>query len=197
MSFFLSERPLLLKGLILGNMFAFLHTGSAVVLVVIMRFIIQKTSVVAADEATLTIMMISYGLLTVIGLVLFVSKIRSRNHIHTHTPAGHTNDHYSRSMVSMAVALGVVPCPGTTLILLFCLSLGMLPFGIMLVLAMGAGMAITISCVGLVTIVMKKQVLSLLSANEKIARIITRIIELVGALFLFLAGLALFVSSLP
>jgi ABC-type nickel/cobalt efflux system permease component RcnA len=69
------------------------------------------------------------------------------HHGHHHGPAGHT--HGRGGLIGMGVAGGLVPSPSALIVLLASVGLGRTAFGVVLVLAYGAGMAGTLTAVGL------------------------------------------------
>ncbi|MEJ5944142.1 hypothetical protein WDZ17_02390 [Pseudokineococcus basanitobsidens] len=77
-------------------------------------------------------------------------------HGHTHGPHGHTHgpgEGFSRrSLVGIGVAGGLVPSPSALVVLLGAVALGRSVFGVLLVLAYGAGMAGTLTAVGLLLV---------------------------------------------
>ncbi|MEP7064368.1 MAG: sulfite exporter TauE/SafE family protein, partial [Betaproteobacteria bacterium] len=68
---------------------------------------------------------------------------------HTHLPP--TNDDVSwRSLLALGVSGGLVPCPSALVILLAAVALNKTAYGLLLVLAFSAGLALTLMLVGLV-----------------------------------------------
>jgi nickel/cobalt transporter (NicO) family protein len=79
---------------------------------------------------------------------------RSHDHDHHH---GHSHPHPSRrprrlSLVGMGIAGGLVPSPSALIVLLGAVGLGRTAFGVLLVVAYGAGMAATLTAAGLVLV---------------------------------------------
>jgi nickel/cobalt exporter len=69
---------------------------------------------------------------------------------HTHLPPGANNDDVSwRSLLALGVSGGLVPCPSALVILLAAVALNRTGYGLLLVLAFSAGLAVTLTLVGL------------------------------------------------
>jgi ABC-type nickel/cobalt efflux system permease component RcnA len=78
-------------------------------------------------------------------------------HDHEHGHHGHSHGHLSRrpqrlSLVGMGIAGGLVPSPSALIVLLGAVGLGRTAFGVLLVIAYGAGMAATLTAAGLVLV---------------------------------------------
>jgi len=89
----------------------------------------------------------------------------------------------------MALALGMIPCPGVVLVMLFCLSLNTIGLGLVLAFSLTLGMAITISGVGVSALAGKNLVLGALERRQRLAEILQRGIETAGALSVTALGL--------
>jgi ABC-type nickel/cobalt efflux system permease component RcnA len=82
------------------------------------------------------------------------------HHGHAHTDPsrhGHSHDHPSRrarrlSLAGMGIAGGLVPSPSALIVLLGAIGLGRTAFGVLLVVAYGAGMAAMLTAAGLVLV---------------------------------------------
>src|SRR5205085_11259830 len=106
------------------------------------------------------------GLLVVgVGAAVLWSRIRrSLAHAHArpragahHHHHGHHHDHGHRhpdlgwrSLVGVGVSGGLLPCPSALVVLLAAISLHRVAFGLLLIVAFSAGLALSITGVGLV-----------------------------------------------
>lgn len=79
-------------------------------------------------------------------------------HDHGHGHGHHHEGHSHRSLVAMGLAGGLLPSPSALLLFLAALGLGRAWFGVGLVLAFGAGMAITLAAVGLLALRLRERV---------------------------------------
>src|SRR6266496_4468063 len=88
--------------------------------------------------------------LLVVGIGAAVLRARSRRHHHHHH---HHHDAPSlRSLLTVGVSGGLLPCPSALVVLLAAISLHRIAFGLVLILAFSAGLALTITGIGLVAV---------------------------------------------
>jgi ABC-type nickel/cobalt efflux system permease component RcnA len=93
------------------------------------------------------------------------------------------------------VAVGIRPCTGALIVLSFALLNGLWIGGVMSVLAMGFGTAVTVSVLATVAVAAKDWAM-LLAGEGKAATRIHSAIEIAGAAFIFLLGLLLLSARL-
>jgi ABC-type nickel/cobalt efflux system permease component RcnA len=74
---------------------------------------------------------------------------RSRAHHHHHH---HEHDLSPRSLLAVGVSGGLLPCPSALVVLLAAISLHRIGFGLLLIVAFSAGLALTITGIGLVAV---------------------------------------------
>ena len=90
------------------------------------------------------------------------------------------------------VLSGLVPCPGSTVVLLFSLSLGILTVGIATVSAISFGMAVTLSVISVSTILLKR---SILAREGRLGHAIHHAVEIGAAAFMLLFGVGLLFAA--
>jgi nickel/cobalt exporter len=91
------------------------------------------------------------GLLVVgIGASVLRARWRRRRHDHHHH---HDHDLSRRSLVSVGISGGLLPCPSALVVLLAAISLHRVGFGLLLIVAFSAGLALTITGIGLAAVV--------------------------------------------
>ncbi len=185
-SYFLSNESKYLNGIVLGFSTGIIHALSAVISVTILYFILSGGSMKNIDELNITMQQISYFVIFAVGIFLLY---RSLNHKH------HKKGQKTRSMLSIALAVGMVPCPGTTIVLVFSMTLGIYLFGIILAAAMALGMGTTISLAGLSAIFLNRQGKKLSSNIVKSGEILEKVLNIAGAAIIMLLGLILFVGT--
>jgi nickel/cobalt exporter len=89
------------------------------------------------------------GVLVVgIGLSVMRSRLRHRDHHHH----DHAHDLSPRSLLAVGVSGGLLPCPSALVVLLAAISLHRVGFGLLLIVAFSAGLALTITGIGLVAV---------------------------------------------
>lgn len=197
-SYFLSRKENLRKGILMGSLIAFLHALSAVVIVLIIYFILKQSYIGPFENVSHKIKIVSYSLITLTGTILLIKSIlgfRKSNR------QGGENDQATypaahRSILPIALAVGMVPCPGAVIIMLFCLSLDMVGIGLVLSLFMALGMAVIISGAGVLSIAGKEGGLRILTGNKKAGPLFEKGLEILGSLLVLFFGLSLLALSL-
>jgi nickel/cobalt transporter (NicO) family protein len=90
------------------------------------------------------------GLLVVgIGVSVLRSRLRHRAHHHHHD---HEHELGRRSLLAVGISGGLLPCPSALVVLLAAISLHRIGFGLLLIVAFSAGLALTITGIGLVAV---------------------------------------------
>ena len=93
------------------------------------------------------------GLLVVgIGASVLRSRLRRRRHDQHHHHHDHEHDLSRRALVAVGVSGGLLPCPSALVVLLAAISLHRVGFGLLLIVAFSAGLALTITGIGLVAV---------------------------------------------
>lgn len=92
--------------------------------------------------------------------------------------------------------MGLRPCSGAILVLLFTLTNGLLWIGILSTVAMGLGVAITVSVISLGGLGMQRAAAHLGARHEALAQRARKLAALGGALLISLFGLAQFVAMI-
>jgi len=138
--------------------------------------------------------LVSGVLVVAIGATVFRSRFRHRGHTHGHTH-NHHHEHEApsrRSLVAVGVTGGLLPCPSALVVLLAAISLHRVAFGMLLIVAFSAGLALSITGIGLVA-VFAKQVFKRASFEGRLVRLLPA----ASALVILAAGLAMTVRALP
>ena len=118
---------------------------------------------------------------------------------HTHSHGGHTHTHLPadgskvtwRGLVALGVSGGLVPCPAALVVLLGAISLDRLGFGMVLVLAFSAGLAVVLSGIGLLMIYARK-----LFERFSFEARVPRMLPIVSASVITLAGVGIALGAL-
>ena len=98
--------------------------------------------------------------------------------------------------VSIIFAVGLRPCTGALVVLVFALSQGMIAAGIASTLAMAVGTGITVSLLAGMAVGAKELAVRLFGEGSPMAQKVHRTIEIVGAAIVFLLGLTLLIATL-
>ena len=140
------------------------------------------------------------GLLVVgIGGSVFWARWRHRrahahghhHHHHHHTPADATGPGF-RSLLAVGVSGGLLPCPSALVVLLAAISLHRVAFGLVLILAFSAGLALSITGIGLVA-VLARRAFKRMSFEGRLIRLLPA----ASALVILAAGLAMTAHAVP
>lgn len=196
-SYFLLKKANIKKGILLGNLIAFLHVGSALIIVLILYLIVKRAYLTSFEDLSRIIKLISYALIALIGLFLLIKTFVDLRRKKGRQEDGISHDQTdTRNMIPVAVAVGMIPCPGAVIILLFSISMDVLKIGIILALIMALGMAVTISSVGVLTIITKRGVLKFVSGRNRVRDVFQAAVEITGSLLILLLGAFLFIGSI-
>jgi nickel/cobalt exporter len=138
----------------------------------------------------------SYGLIAVMGMVMGWNTLRG-THSCGHSHCGHDHHHHHhdepddhRTLFGMAAAVGFRPCSGAILVLLFTLANHMFWLGILATLAMAAGVALTVSGIGLSALGLNR-LLNRGAGHSRHAATIRKGVALAGAAGITLLGVTL------
>ena len=97
---------------------------------------------------------------------------------------------------SAILAVGLRPCSGAIIVLSFSLLNGLYLGGLLSVLAMSLGTAITVSILAILAVTAKDKALKFFGKSSGRTRFITNVVEIVAALFVLMTGLLLLGASL-
>jgi nickel/cobalt transporter (NicO) family protein len=158
-----------------GAIVTLTHTGGVLVL----GLLLTATASLAGEVVLSWLGIVSGVLVAAVGAAMLAGVLRRRASVHGHhlTPPhdhdhdhhhGHTHDHDHHhhghphpglpgrprrlSLVGMGIAGGLVPSPSALIVLLGAVGLGRTAFGVLLVVAYGAGMAAMLTAAGLVLV---------------------------------------------
>ncbi|HEX5795220.1 MAG TPA: hypothetical protein VFY19_05240 [Geminicoccaceae bacterium] len=165
-SYFLAREARIGRGLLMGLQIAIFHVISALAVVALADLVLRQAFGGPPAEVA-GLRLASYGLIAAIGLVMLAQAVRrSRARRagvemaaccgHAHRPAaphdsgGAVQDRTQQGALSLGV--GLVPCTGAVLILLYAMANDILYAGMLLVGAIAAGMALTMGALGLLSV---------------------------------------------
>lgn len=121
----------------------------------------------------------------------------SCGHSHAPDPALISGDNFSwRTAWSAVIAVGLRPCTGALIVLSFSFLNGLWIGGIVSVLAMALGTAITVSALATIAVLAKNWAVAIAGGSSRAGAFITAAAEIGGAAMVFLLGLILLTASL-
>jgi ABC-type nickel/cobalt efflux system permease component RcnA len=193
-SYFISRPGTLKRVLLFGNLTMLMHVLSGTILILFGALVLKTSGAMTLENSGIILERISYGILTAVGIFIAGKIIREMRsgHGHSHDCPDQAD---TKSLVVTALAVGIVPCPGAALILLFSLTLGILTTGLWAMLCIAAGMAITASMFALGAIGFRKAFLSLAQGNNRRLTGVYVLLSLGGAMCISLLGLLLLLGS--
>ena len=202
-SYYIAEPARLWHGVAVGFTFAAMHVISAIVVVLVAVAGVQVAAGRVVSDVTGAIRAVSSWLIIAIGVLYLVLKVRSwflqreeresermsaaldiddgsslENHIPRSRP---------QSIWPAVLSTGIIPCPITTAVLLFAVSLGAVGAGVVAVIALSLGLGVALTGVSVLTIVLKGRVLSLFERGN--SRWVVRSVELLGVVAIIGFGL--------
>ena len=209
------------RGILLSFGAAMVQAASAIVIVVAGAMVL-RVGATAITFATDWVEIVSYGAITLFGLWLLWSKTVGgghHHHHHHHVPGAasdahhhddhdhghdHGHDHHAHddrpparrgrapSAWSAIVAVGLRPCSGAIIVLVFALSQGLIAAGIAATLVMALGTGLTVASLAALAVFARHAALGLAGGIEsRFAHVLVRTVEIGGALCVVLFGLVL------
>ena len=216
-SYFVGDGGSLRKGFTMGIMIAITHVLSSIIVVLVMDFAVRQATGQAPSDYR-AIRLGSYALIIIIGAVMLRSAIQALRHSrkNKHSHAGHDHHHESHddhhddhahhdclacsalekktkgAGTWLALAVGVVPCTGALLVLLFGVANDLLFPAILMVAAISAGMAIAMSGIGVLAILGRRMAFRRMKDDEAKRARFTSGLRIAGATVVLLIGTLLF-----
>jgi ABC-type nickel/cobalt efflux system permease component RcnA len=212
-AYLLANESAVRRGVLLAFLASLVQGLSALLLVGVLAILLDMAGV-AVRESVGTLESASYALVAAVGLWLLASLLRRRpqgGHSHGHD---HGHDHSCGHLPDPALlerpvgggllgkagglvlAVGIRPCSGAVLVLLFALAHGVFLAGVAATFAMALGTAVTVSALAVLTLYSKRLALAAVGARQHWVEAAYRGLGLLGAGLLFLLGAALFWTSL-
>lgn len=213
-SYFLGNHARWKDGVVAGLIMAVGHTITAVAVVLGLYLVLGLTQLGVLAQARY-IELLGYGLITAIGLWLVVRSFKPdaacgcghghghhhdhhHNHAHhDHAPDGHDAApvhvpvHKNKRALSLFAATSMVPCTGSMIILLFTLANHVLWAGVLGVVAIALGMWLTVTAIGVATILTRHMIIGNEVTQSAARRLSIRGLNILAALVVTLTGFLL------
>lgn len=167
---------------------AVFHALSAGLIVGGSYIVLGKFASVSTQSLNSYLQIIAAILVICIGLMMLVRQFQGQDSTQP------SKNPQSRNPFFIALSIGIVPCPVTSVILIFCLTLGLIWQGILLVLSFAIGMGVSLIAVSLLIWSLKDRVL-----NKKLAGFqyfVISVLPIVGGILLIFFGSIILYSSL-
>ena len=198
LSYIVSIKPTFPRALAFGNTLAISHGMSGAALVFCVKYLLETSISGTLASVTRSTQIASYSLIIVLGLFLFLRKLPVWKKFKpvSDTTVKDTRGTMDAKSILPAIFIGMIPCPGVVLVVLFCLSLKLPGLGIMLAGAITLGMASTLSLVVLTAMAGKATLLAPLSRRFSFAENAGDILEALAGLILCTVSLMLLLTVL-
>lgn len=177
-AYLIGERGTYWHAVVLGLTVTITHTWSVFLLGLLT---LAAGAAVSEDRLTFWTGVVSGAIIAGIGLFLFVRRVRdlrefrsggadghghrrdhhhghSEHHHHHHHGQDHSHHHAGETVPGygnilwLGISGGIVPCPAALIVLLLALKLGRLAYGLALIAAFSAGLAIVLVGIGIVVV---------------------------------------------
>lgn len=194
-SYFVANEARWASGFFMGGVISLMQGATAIAIVFLMSLVLHSRELRVANQGAL-VDCVSYGVVALIGLVLFWRAATGRGHDHAHFGAahgakhehvhghGHGHEHTGARHSGrrfLIAATGVAPCASAIIIMLFALANDAMGVGVAAVLALSLGMAVTVSAVGVLGIVARRLLMRLSRGPGLRLERAERILRLVGS----------------
>ena len=193
-SYFLTEDRAFLKGVMFGVLIAFTQVIMALVVVLTIYFALQRAFLASFESFSRLIKLVSAGLIVGLGIWLLLSSLGYIPGFHSHHDSKKKGT-VSLSFLAVAISIGIIPCPGAVILILFTINLGILKFGVWLALTMALGMMITISAVGILTLV-AKDILSKTLKGKHLSGLFQQWAQRAGSFLIMIVGIFILLGNL-
>jgi nickel/cobalt transporter (NicO) family protein len=218
-SYFLSSDARPVHAVIAGSLLGVLHAFAAVVLVVGGYYLLELSLSGTIARVDVFMQRVSAVLILILGAVLLFLKIREliheASHEHEHIVEGlkpiakeidpdgidpsrqllydhkrefSARDERARGLPAIIIS-GIIPCPGSALVLLFSLSVGVLWAGVIAVTSISIGMALALTLLSLATIFLKDRIVRFFHGH--LGHLVHAGVELLGAVVMLVFGVIL------
>lgn len=205
----------LLPGLALSFMSSLVQGVTAIVLVSLTTLVLDQ-SFKASQATGLTLEIISYGLVALIGLFLIWrsgkrlwqrGRPANSGHAH-HGDCCHTHGPTAtdlagalslRDLALMIMSVGIRPCSGSVLVLILAYATGLFSAGIAAVIAISIGTGLGVAILATASVYARRMALAfsrLMSDNDRILAGLLDVAALIGGLLIVVFGIMLMQASL-
>jgi len=154
-----------IEGIFAGGWIAFTHTLAALLLAVALKFF-SAVGLLSALREVRNVEIVSYTMILAIGFWRLWAGLTGRVHEHAHGDDhghAHHHDHHhhhdhnppQRTIAGwlLLTAAGIAPCAGALVVILLSIALDVLWAGVIGVIAIALGMAITLAAIGMASMV--------------------------------------------
>ena len=203
------------RGVLIAFMSAIIQALTAILVVSILLLVVASVGASARNVAGF-LESGSYGLIGAMGLYLIWTALRPHAHTHDRQHDHHHNHHHDESCnhahapeasqvkgdwsltkaFSLSFAVGIRPCTGAILVLVFANALGLYWAGIASTFAMAVGTFVTVSVIAAIAVYSKKLAMKLAAKDARWLDWAAFALRLGGGVVITALGAILFMGSL-
>jgi nickel/cobalt transporter (NicO) family protein len=217
-SYLLASRETVNKGIVIAFAAALVQ-GLMAIVIVLTAVLVLGTTAMAMTKFANWLEVLSFGLVSAIGANLLWAKATGRGHLgchacHTHPDSGSHHHHHEHGhghapvpgtlaggltfghAWSAVLAVGIRPCSGALIVLVFAMSQQLYAAGLASVLAISLGTAMTVSLLVMLTQSAKSAALRYAHSGSRTMERVIHGGELLAALFITVLGLMLLAGAL-
>ncbi len=197
-SYFLSRKARIWRGLLMGLQISLTHVTAAIVLMLLADWSLKQVLGGGAGEMR-GARLVSYGATAAVGLTMFARALRASqdgHDTHQHSEGDRSAAHGGKQQGLFSFCVGLVPCTGALLIMLFAVANNLVFAGSLMVASIAIGMAITMSALGILGILARQALVSRLESAPRGGGRLARVLECAGALFILAISSILFLGEL-
>ena len=210
-SYVLANERTMRRGIVLSFLASAVQAISAIVIIGVLAIVLNAAGMQIRETAA-SLETGSYALIALIGAWMLIAQLRpgSGHHDHGHDHSGEAGcghnhmpdpkalegDWDLRKMAAIVFAVGVRPCSGALIVLVFALAQGIFWAGIAATFAMALGTAITVSALAVLAVGSKQLALKFADGDSRWTDWIYRGTAIGGSALVLLLGVVLFIGSL-
>lgn len=226
-SYFMARESQIRRGLTMGWLIAGIQAAVAIFVVGILGWVLNFSRLSLLDSMPV-VEAASYGLIVVLGIGMTWAALTGRDcghdhggaghdhhdheHSHSHSHHGTCGHHHGHKLAQAAddhrtsraefwgaaIVSGIRPCTGALIVLLFALANEIFLIGALSAVAMGVGVALTVSGVGIVAILARRGIVRLsgLGGGVGLLAAVPRALSILGSVAVCLIGLLLLAGAL-
>jgi ABC-type nickel/cobalt efflux system permease component RcnA len=198
LGYFLSRDGSIRRGLRMGAQIALLHVISAVVIVVVVHSLLAVTFAQPIDQLQF-LKVFSYGAITIIGSVMLARALWAARRPAGAAAHGHDCHHHQRiggERDLLSIAVGLIPCSGAVLVLIYALANGLLLSGLVMAACIAIGMALTLSAIGIAAVWMRARAVGAgRRSSPARRRIVQAALDVLGPLLITALGGVLLLAT--
>ncbi len=192
-SYFSGRDSRLRDGLLYSGIVNVVDSLSAFILVILGYVVLRAVLPAFRTEGPRILELVSYGLIALFGIVHLLSHLRHHHHDHAECDHGLT-DQRQRPPWVLAISVGLVPCPVSTILLVYGVANNVLLFMIFMVLGVTLGGFLTMSVLSSAIILGRSGVLARVKGNA--GRAVGTVLEFAASGAIILVGLVFFIARL-